>query len=62
MIVNGGVHDAAAALRVLESGAGDMVSVGRPLFANPDWANAVRAGKPPAPVEFERKWVITPAT
>lgn len=61
MIVNGGVHDAAAALRVLESGAGDMVSVGRPLFANPDWANAVRAGKPAALVEFERKWVITPA-
>jgi 2,4-dienoyl-CoA reductase-like NADH-dependent reductase (Old Yellow Enzyme family) len=61
MIVNGGVHDGAAALRALECGAGDMVAVGRPLFANPDWANLVREQKSPAPIAFERKYVIKPA-
>jgi 2,4-dienoyl-CoA reductase-like NADH-dependent reductase (Old Yellow Enzyme family) len=42
--------------------AGDMIAIGRPLFANPDWAANVRDGKPPAPVPFERKYVIHPAT
>jgi 2,4-dienoyl-CoA reductase-like NADH-dependent reductase (Old Yellow Enzyme family) len=60
LIVNGGVHEAADAQRVIESGAGDLVAVGRPLFANPDWANRVRAGDLAVQTAFERKYVIDP--
>lgn len=61
VIVNGGVHSRAAADRVLATGAGDMVAVGRPLFANPDWARIVRDCGPAEWVPFERRWVVAPA-
>ena len=60
VIVNGGVREADDATAVLASGAGDMVAIGRPLFANPDWAHRVRAGVRAIDTEFERKFVIDP--
>ena len=41
----GRIVDAAMAARVIESGMADMVAVGRPLLADPDWGTKIAAGK-----------------
>ena len=44
MITNGGIADGPQAEAALTSGAADMVAVGRPIFAQPDWPYIVRSG------------------
>ena len=58
MIVNGGIADGAGAEEVLDSGAGDLCAVGRPLFAHPDWPHIIRSGEPYDWLPFDRKYVI----
>ncbi|MDE8692138.1 tRNA-dihydrouridine synthase, partial [Faecalibacterium sp. DFI.5.82] len=41
----GRIVDAEMAERVIESGMADMVAVGRPLLADPDWGATIAAGK-----------------
>ena len=41
----GRIMDAEMAERVIESGMADMVAVGRPLLADPDWGTKIAAGK-----------------
>ena len=41
----GRIVDAEMAERVIESGMDDMVAVGRPLLADPDWGTKIAAGK-----------------
>lgn len=41
----GRIVDAGMAARVIESGMADMVAVGRPLLADPDWGTKIAAGK-----------------
>ena len=41
----GRIVDAEMAERVIESGVADMVAVGRPLLADPDWGTKIAAGK-----------------
>ena len=41
----GRIVDADMAARVIESGMADMVAVGRPLLADPDWGTKTAAGK-----------------
>lgn len=41
----GRIVDAEMADRVIESGMADMVAVGRPLLADPDWGTKIAAGK-----------------
>lgn len=41
----GRIVDAEMAERVIESGMADMVAVGRPLLADPDWVAKIAAGK-----------------
>ncbi len=60
MIVNGGIAQGAEAEAAIASGAGDMVAVGRPIFANPDWPQMVRSGHPVDLMPFDRKYVIKP--
>jgi 2,4-dienoyl-CoA reductase-like NADH-dependent reductase (Old Yellow Enzyme family) len=59
MIANGGIDDGAKAEAALTSGAADLIAVGRPIFAQPDWPYIVRSGAPYA-FEFDRKYVIRP--
>jgi len=60
MIVNGGVAEGADVEEVIASGAGDLVAVGRPLFAHPDWPHIIRSGEPFNWIPFDRKYVIKP--
>jgi 2,4-dienoyl-CoA reductase-like NADH-dependent reductase (Old Yellow Enzyme family) len=60
MIVNGGISQGNEAEAAITGGAGDIVAVGRPMFANPDWPQMVRAGKPIALAPFDRKYVVRP--
>ncbi len=60
VIVNGGIADGADAEAALEAGAGDIVAVGRPMFAHPDWPAIVRSGAPFAFTPFDRRYVIKP--
>ena len=46
VIANGGIGDGAAAEAALTSGAADLVAIGRPIFAQPDWPYIVRSGAP----------------
>lgn len=41
----GRIVDAEMAARVIESGMADVVAVGRPLLADPDWGTKIAAGK-----------------
>lgn len=41
----GRIVDAEMAARVIESGMADMVALGRPLLADPDWGTKIAAGK-----------------
>lgn len=60
VIVNGGIAEGADAEAVIVSGAGDLVAVGRPLFAHPDWAHIVRSGEAYPWTPFDRRYVIRP--
>lgn len=60
VIVNGGIIDGATAEEPLETGAGDLVAVGRPLFAQPDWPHIIRSGEAYEWAPFTRKYVIRP--
>ena len=60
MIANGGFAQGPDAEAAIVNGAADMVAVGRPIFANPDWPQMVRSGHPVELVPFDRKYVIKP--
>ena len=60
VITNGGIADGPGAEAALTSGAADMVAVGRPIFAHPDWAYLVRSGADYPWMAFDRKYVIQP--
>lgn len=60
VITNGGIADGAAAEAALTSGAADVVAIGRPIFAHPDWPYLVRSGAPYPWMDFDRKYVIQP--
>lgn len=60
LITNGGIADGAIAETALTTGAADLVAVGRPLFAHPDWAYIVRSGQPYPWAPFDRKDVVKP--
>ncbi len=60
MITNGGIADGPQAEAALCSGAADMVAVGRPIFAQPDWPYIVRSGVPYDWAPFDRKYVVRP--
>jgi len=46
VIANGKLGDPELAERVIEEGKTDFVALGRPLLADPDWPNKVKAGRP----------------
>jgi 2,4-dienoyl-CoA reductase-like NADH-dependent reductase (Old Yellow Enzyme family) len=60
MITNGGIAQGGDAEAAIVEGAADMVAVGRPMFANPDWPQMVRAGRPVELVAFDRHYVVRP--
>jgi len=60
LIVNGGVHDGAVAEHILATDVGDLIAVGRPFFANPDWVERVRSGEPQQWRPFHRRYVVHP--
>jgi 2,4-dienoyl-CoA reductase-like NADH-dependent reductase (Old Yellow Enzyme family) len=60
VITNGGIAEGAQAEEALVSGAADMVAIGRPIFAHPDWPYIVRSGAPYPWLPFDRKYVIQP--
>ena len=60
VITNGGIADGPSAEAALTSGAADVVAVGRPIFAHPDWAYIVRSGVDYPWLDFDRKYVIQP--
>ena len=60
MITNGGIADGPQAEAALTSGAADMVAIGRPIFAQPDWPYIVRSGVPYDWAPFDRKYVVRP--
>lgn len=52
-IANGGLGDPVTASRAIASGAADLVSLGKPALANPDWPLRARAGQPLEAFDFE---------
>jgi 2,4-dienoyl-CoA reductase-like NADH-dependent reductase (Old Yellow Enzyme family) len=60
VITNGCIADGPGAEAALTSGAADMVAVGRPIFAHPDWPYLVRSGAEYPWMAFDRKYVIQP--
>ena len=60
MITNGGIAEGAQAEAALKNAAADIVAIGRPIFAHPDWAFIVRSGQPYPWSDFDRKYVIRP--
>jgi 2,4-dienoyl-CoA reductase-like NADH-dependent reductase (Old Yellow Enzyme family) len=60
LITNGGIADGRGAETALTSGAADVVAIGRPIFAHPDWPYLVRSGVAYPWMEFDRKYVIQP--
>ena len=61
MITNGGVAEGQHGEDAILNEAADLVAVGRPIFAHPDWPYIVRAGEPYNWIEFDRKYVVKPA-
>ena len=59
VITNGGIAEGAQAEAALTGGS-DMVALGRPLFAHPDWPYIVRSGAAYPWLDFDRKYVIQP--
>jgi 2,4-dienoyl-CoA reductase-like NADH-dependent reductase (Old Yellow Enzyme family) len=60
VITNGGIAEGQQAETALTSGAADMVALGRPMFAHPDWPYIVRSGASYPWLAFDRKYVIQP--
>ena len=60
VITNGGIYDGDTAKEVLDMKGGDLIAIGRPLFAQPDWPYIVASGIPYKWMEFDRKYVIQP--
>lgn len=60
MITNGGISQGRQAEAAITQGAADLVAIGRPMFANPDWPQMVRSGETVDLVPFDRKYVIRP--
>lgn len=60
MITNGGIADGQQAEAALSNGAADVVAIGRPIFAHPDWPYIVRSGVAYDWLPFDRKYVIQP--
>ncbi|MDO8882065.1 MAG: hypothetical protein U0934_00780 [Pseudotabrizicola sp.] len=60
VITNGGIADGPQSEAALTSGAADMVAIGRPLFAQPDWPYIVRSGVDYPWLPFDRKYVVQP--
>ncbi len=60
LITNGGIFDGETAENAINSGGADIVAVGRPLFAHPDWPFIVASGMPYNWMEFDRKYVVKP--
>lgn len=60
IITNGGIADGPQAEAALTSGAADVVAIGRPIFAQPDWPYIVRSGVPYDWAPFDRKYVVRP--
>jgi 2,4-dienoyl-CoA reductase-like NADH-dependent reductase (Old Yellow Enzyme family) len=60
MITNGGICDGVQAEAALNNSSADVVAIGRPLFAHPDWAYIVRSGVSYDWLNFDRKYVIRP--
>lgn len=60
VITNGGIAEGAQAEAALTTGAADMVALGRPLFAHPDWPYIVRSGAAYPWLPFDRKYVVQP--
>jgi N-ethylmaleimide reductase len=60
IITNGGIADGPQSEAALTSGAADMVAIGRPLFAQPDWPYIVRSGVDYPWLPFDRKYVVQP--
>ncbi|MFN7224406.1 MAG: alkene reductase [Paracoccaceae bacterium] len=60
VITNGGIADGPKAEAALTSGAADMVAIGRPIFAQPDWPYIVRSGVDYPWLPFDRKYVVQP--
>jgi 2,4-dienoyl-CoA reductase-like NADH-dependent reductase (Old Yellow Enzyme family) len=58
VMVNGALHGIELIERVLRSGEADLVSIGRPALADPDWAHRIRQGQTPRPFDHG---MITPA-
>ena len=44
-LITPSIHDPKAAVKAVEDGLTDMVSLARPLLADPEWANKVRDGR-----------------
>ena len=61
VITNGGIAEGAEAESCLTSGGGDMVAIGRPSFAHPDWPYIVRSNAAYDWQPFDRKYVIRPS-
>ena len=60
MIVNGGITEKANCDEALRQDAGDLLAVGRPLFAHPDWPHIIRSGEPYPWAAFDRRYVVKP--
>ena len=60
VITNGGIDDGPKAETALTSGAADVVAIGRPIFAHPDWPYIVRSGVDYPWMSFDRKFVVQP--
>lgn len=61
ILINGGITNGADAEKALTEGRGDLIVVGRPLFAHPDWPHIIRSGEQFDWMEFDRKYVIRPS-
>jgi len=57
---NGGIDDGPKAEAAPASGAANIVAVGGPIFAQPDWPYIMRSGAPCAWAPFDRKNVARP--
>ena len=59
LILNGG-YDRARAEEALASGQADLIAIGRPLMANPDYVARIKQNAPLAPVDFSTAFLPGP--
>ncbi|WP_222852171.1 NADH:flavin oxidoreductase [Olivibacter sp. SDN3] len=57
IIINGGLHDLAKAERIVNSGHGHLIAIGKAAIGDPEWVNKIKCGIPPNPF---KKAMITP--